>query len=66
MSGDGEGNRYSPLSGIDPEAVYQADSTWCGDVYPKDWSAEDACMEEDEWEEFKRDTPPCIVLYPTN
>jgi len=63
---DAEGNGYSPLSCVDPDAVYEADSTWSGDVYSTNWSAEDACMERDEWQEFKSSTPPCVVLAPIN
>lgn len=64
---DGEGNGYSPLEGADSDAVYLADSTWSGDVYSKDWSADDACFEnEKEWNKFLEDTPDCVVLFPIN
>ena len=29
---DAEGNGYSPLSGIDNDAIYIPDSTWSGDM----------------------------------
>lgn len=29
---DAEGNGFSPLAGIDDNAVYQPDSTWAGEV----------------------------------
>jgi len=61
---DAEGNGYSPLSYACPDAVYQTDSIWSGQVYSTEWSAEDACMDEEEWETFKRNTPPCVVLVP--
>jgi hypothetical protein len=66
MSKDAEGNEYSPLSSIDPDSVYVADSTWSGDVYSTDWTAEEACMTADEWETFKREHPACVVLAPVN
>jgi len=62
---DGEGNGYSPLSGADPNAVYIPDSTWSGDVYGMDWSAEDACMSRAEWKEIKS-KPRALILYPVN
>ena len=62
---DSEGNGYSPLAGADPNAVYIAESTWSGDVYDTTWSAEDACMDEEEWEKLIAG-PKCVVLYPIN
>lgn len=63
---DGEGNGYSPLEGQDTDSVYVADSTWSGEVYSTDWSADDACMQPEEWERFKADNPRVVVLYPVN
>jgi hypothetical protein len=62
---DSEGNGYSPLAGADPNAVYEADSTWSGNVYSMDWSADDAAMSEDEWNEIKS-KPRVLILYPIN
>lgn len=62
---DAEGNGYSPLSGADGEAVYVADNTWSGEVYSLEYSADDNCMDEDEWEKLKAG-PKCVVLYPVN
>lgn len=62
---DAEGNGYSPLRGADSEAVYIADSTWSGEVFSTDWSADDACMNEEEWNEIKAKSR-CVVLYPVN
>ena len=36
-----------------------------GEIYAATWTAEDAGMDEDEWEEFKK-RPRCAVLYPGN
>lgn len=58
MQKDPEGNGYSPADGVDPNTVYIE-----GDVYDMDWSAEDACMEEVEWEDLKK-KPRALVLYP--
>ncbi len=62
---DSEGNGYSPLSGGDSNAVYIADSTWSGDVYDMKWSADDACMDDEEWAEIKS-KPRSLILYPVN
>jgi len=63
---DSEGNGYSPLSGADPNCIYVAECTWQGDVYSTNWTAEDACMEEHEWEAFKKENRQVVVLYPIN
>lgn len=65
MQKDGEGNGYSPLSGADPDGIYRAESTWSGDVYDANWSSEDAAMDDDVWEDLKKQ-PRCLVLYPVN
>ena len=62
---DSEGNGYSPLAGADAEAVYVPDSTWSGDVYSIDWSADDACMTDEEWKEIQA-KPRALILHPTN
>ena len=51
---DSEGNGYSPLSGVDAESVYKADSTYSGEVYRTD----------DEY--APRGAVPCCVLFPIN
>lgn len=56
---------YSPLSDVDPDAVYIPDSTWSGDVYSMDWTADDACMSDEEWEEIKS-KPRTLILAPVN
>jgi len=62
---DGEGNGYSPLAGVDGDAVYVPETTWHGDVFSASWSASDACMDEDEWQDLLKQ-PRCVVLAPTN
>ncbi len=64
---DSEGNGYSPLSGVDSNAVYIAKSTWAGEVMDTKWSAYDADMEPEEWEVIKNNPElQCIVLDPIN
>lgn len=62
---DSEGNGYSPLAGADPDGIYIAETTWCGDVYDSNWTADGADMEEEEWDEILS-RPRCVVLYPVN
>lgn len=62
---DAEGNDYSPLSGIDFDVVYVPDSTWSGEVYAKSWTADDCLMNEDEWEDMKKNSN-YAVLFPVN
>lgn len=62
---DSEGNGYSPLYAADPNAVYVPESTWAGEVYSTNWSAEDAAMDEEEWAELCAE-PRVLVLAPTN
>lgn len=62
---DSEGNGYSPLAGTDSDAVYIYETIWYGDVYSMDWTADDACMSDEEWEEIKSN-PRVLVLYPMN
>jgi hypothetical protein len=53
MSSDSEGNRYSPLSSVNPFR-YLPDSTWSGEIYNEDD------------EELPTGTKAALVLYPTN
>jgi hypothetical protein len=62
---DSEGNFYSPLRGADADCVYMPDTTYSGNVYSMDWSADDACLDDDQWEKIKA-KPRCVVLYPIN
>jgi hypothetical protein len=65
MQSDSEGNGYSPLAGADPGAIYVADSTWSGTAYHADSTADDNCLEEDEWKELQAG-PRALILYPVN
>mgnify|MGYP003440574857 CR=1 FL=1 len=51
---DAEGNDYSPLSNIDGEARYHAETTWHGEVYR---------MND---EDGPKDGAECVVLVPVN
>lgn len=62
---DAEGNDYSPLEAVDQHAVYVADTSWSGHVYSTTWSADDACMDVDEWKRLLK-RKRCVVLAPVN
>lgn len=62
---DAEGNGYSPLAGADSDAVYVKETSWLGSVYSTDWSADDACMNDSQWNELLK-KPRCVVLFPVN
>lgn len=62
---DAEGNGYSPLEGVASNAVYIPDTIYSGSVYSLDWSADDAAVDEDEWNTIKA-KPRCAVLFPVN
>lgn len=64
MSSDGEGNSFSPLADVDDSHVYQADSTWSGEIGFKELTEE---LKEDGYtEEDLLDGEPCVVVWPTN
>jgi len=58
---DEEGNGYKTCRGVDYDVVYQQDS---GEVYARGWTADEADLEEDEWEELKKTSDPVVVLFP--
>lgn len=65
MSGDSEGNNYSPLSNVEL-AIYKPLNSWRGEVFTLEYGAEDHCLEEDEWQEMLDTLPRSIVLWPVN
>ena len=56
---DPEGNGYHTVRGIDCDCIMTDD----GECYAADWSADEACMDEDEWKEFLK-KPRVGVVYP--
>jgi hypothetical protein len=62
---DSEGNGYSPLSGADPGGIYVAENTYSGEMYSDDWTADDCCLEDDEWDALKKGDRT-LVLHPVN
>jgi len=62
LQDDPEGNGYRQLRGADFDVLWDE----CQEtVLSTDWSADDADMEEDEWEELKaQQSGKIAVLYP--
>lgn len=63
---DPEGNGYSPLSNVADKGVYVPETTWRGEVYSTEWTAEEAGMDDEEWEQLKFKHVDCILLEPVN
>lgn len=64
---DSEGNGYSPLCGLDGEALYVPESTWSGIAYHLDSTAEDNDLSDEEWEIIKSDPKfRAGILFPVN
>ena len=61
---DSEGNGYSPLRGVDYDVIHVSGG-WDTTVYSTEWDADEADMDEEEWEELKRTgANKHAVLYP--
>lgn len=65
MAKDSEGNGYSPLADVDINCVYTGRNSYSGDIYDTRWTADQAGVYEDEWEEIKS-IGTCILLWPIN
>ena len=64
---DSEGNGYSPLAGVDFDVIYIGDTSYSGNCYSTEWTAEDAGMEEEDWDALKQAHNNLhAVLYPVN
>lgn len=63
MSGDGEGNDFSPLADLTP-CAYQAETTWSGTAGPE--ALTDEMREQGYTEEDIVDGKPALCLYPVN
>ena len=61
---DAEGNGFSLLSGVDDQCIYVEETGWWGEVYDLSWSADNAGMEPEDWEAFKKKHTQVVVLYP--
>ena len=61
ISSDEEGNYYNIASTVNTEGIF-VNSDEC---YDAKWSADECCLEEDEWESMKNiDSYKCLIIYP--
>lgn len=62
---DSEGNGYKFAGGAEVALREPSDREYRIDfVYDLDWSAKDAGMDEDEWEEAKETYQKILIIYP--
>jgi intein/homing endonuclease len=61
---DSEGNSFSPLDGIDDNSVYDADSSYSGEVYYEKLT--DELKEQGHDEGSVGEGKPALVLWPIN
>lgn len=65
LQDDSEGNGYKQVSGIDSDCVRISDDyAYEVEIYSTRWSADDADMDEEEWEEIKNNNPKVLVIHP--
>ncbi len=62
MPVDQEGNGYNKARGVEV-AAYVPDGEGVGQCPRLDSTAENNCLEEDEWENIKKNNK-CLVIYP--
>lgn len=64
---DAEGNGYSPLAGIDFNVLYLPENSYSGECLSTTWSAEEANMSSQDWENKKQEHGgKHAVLFPVN
>lgn len=63
---DPEGNGYREVNGVDDLGLVEMnENLWfVHAVYSSDWSAVDSCMEEDEWDDFKKTARRLAIIFP--
>lgn len=63
MASDPEGNAFETLFEVGFNYLFQQGRCE-NSIYSKSWTAEDAGMDEDEWEDFKKSANEVLVLWP--
>lgn len=63
MSRDEEGNNFNELYEVNTNNIVIDDGRRNIDVYDPDWTADDCLLDEEYWEELKKN-PRSIVLWP--
>lgn len=62
MSADQEGNRYNKIKRIDDNGIL-VDAKY-GDIFSEHFTAREAYMSEEEWEDVKTNYPRIVVIWP--
>lgn len=65
LSSDSEGNNFSPLADASI-GIYEADTSCSGYIFDVSWTAEDAGLEQDQWQDILDSNKRSVVLWPTN
>jgi len=65
MSSDSEGNRIQPIPDncLSEICIYQKDGRHV-DTWSVNWSADEAALSKEKWEEMKKTYPKGVILYP--
>lgn len=58
----GADNGYTPLADVRTNAVYVPGSSYCGEAYAGDSSADDNLLEEEDWQQLMQGKR-AVVLY---
>lgn len=58
---DSEGNGYNNAYAADPDCVWDQ---YHENILSLRYTAKDNCMEEDEWEKLKKESPRVLVIAP--
>lgn len=61
---DPEGNGYHDCRYVDDDCIVVEDNGWQYEVANADATAEDMCMDEEEWTEAKEHAQSCVVIAP--
>lgn len=65
LQSDSEGNDFRWADGADFDGVIVEDFGWNAEIYSSSWSAEDADMDENDWQELLA-KPRVLVIFPVN
>ena len=61
---DPEGNGYETVRGLDDSALVIRHGRREVDTYDSEWTADEAGMTEEEWEELKKDGERVVIIFP--
>ncbi len=65
MQEDSEGNGYRWVEGAAFDGVLVEDNGWHAEISNADWSADDACQTQEDWDAMLA-APRVLVIHPVN